>query len=80
MTIFERDALTTRHMTVAPSTRRISNSAPFGGYRKVVSPTSQIEVPVPSVQDLECAAHRNNIASRMDRRHLQDAGHVEFDS
>ena len=59
MTIFERDAFTTRLLTTAPSGRRIGRSVPFGGCEESGLPTSQIEVPVSSVQKLVCATHPN---------------------
>lgn len=55
MTISEGDALITLLLEIAPSTRRIGKSLPFGGYVEVASPISQIEVPVSSVQKLVCA-------------------------
>jgi hypothetical protein len=58
MTISEGDALITVLMTSAPSTRRIGKSVPFGGYEEVVSPISQIEAPVPSVQKFVWATQR----------------------
>ena len=59
MTIFERDALTTRLFTTAPSARRIGKSVPRGGCEESGLPTSQIGVPVSSVQKVVCAAHPN---------------------
>ena len=52
MTISEGELLIIVPMTTAPSTRRIGRSVPFGGYKAAESPTSQIEVSVPSVQKL----------------------------
>jgi hypothetical protein len=48
MTISEGDALITVLMTTASSAKSIGKAMPFGGYEEVVSPTSQIEMPIPS--------------------------------
>jgi hypothetical protein len=59
MTIFERDALTTLLLTTAPSARRMGKSVLRGGCEESGLPTSQIDVPVSSVQKVVCAAHPN---------------------
>jgi hypothetical protein len=59
MTILERDALKTRLFTTAPSARRIGKLVPRGGCEESGLPTSQIGVPVSSVQKVVCAAHPN---------------------